>query len=251
MSYEQFAYLYDELMQDAPYDKWVNFVLKSLHDHQIKLIKGNTLLDLACGTGELSVRFAEQGFKVTGVDLSTDMLAVARAKAENHGVMIPLFEQDMAELEGLGSFDIIGIFCDSLNYLLTEEKVLSTFLKASQCLNKDGILFFDVHSIFKIKELFIDQTFTLCDENIAYIWNSFPGEHPNSVEHELSFFVQDPADGKYNRIDEFHEQRTFSIEQYSGWLEEAGFEILEISADFEKKKPQLDSERIFFMARKK
>lgn len=248
MSYEQFAYLYDELMQDAPYDQWVNFVLKSLQDHQIK---GNNFLDLACGTGELSVRFAEKGFKVTGVDLSTDMLAVARAKAESHGVMIPLFEQDMAELEGLGSFDIIGIFCDSLNYLLTEEKVLNTFLKASQCLNKDGILFFDVHSIFKINELFIDQTFTLCDENIAYIWNSFPGEYPNSVEHELSFFVQDPADGKYNRIDEFHEERTFSTEQYSEWLEEAGFEILEISADFEEKKPQPDSERIFFMARKK
>lgn len=248
MSYEQFAYLYDELMQDAPYDKWVNFVLNRLKKYHIK---GNTMLDLACGTGELSVRFAKQGFKVTGVDLSTDMLAVAKAKAESQGVMIPLFEQDMAELEGLGSFEIIGIFCDSLNYLHSEEKVFNTFLKASQCLEKDGVLFFDVHSIFKINELFIDQTFTLCDEQIAYIWNSFPGEYPNSVEHELSFFVQDPADGKYNRIDEFHEQRTFAIDQYSGWLEEAGFEILEISADFEEKTPQPDSERIFFMARKK
>jgi SAM-dependent methyltransferase len=248
MSYEQFAYLYDELMQDAPYDKWVNFVLNRLKKYHIK---GNTMLDLACGTGELSVRFAKQGFKVTGVDLSTDMLAVAKAKAESQGVMIPLFEQDMAELEGLGSFDIIGIFCDSLNYLHNEEKVFNTFFKASQCLEKDGVLFFDVHSIFKINELFIDQTFTLCDEKIAYIWNSFPGEYPNSVEHELSFFVQDPADGKYNRIDEFHEQRTFAIDQYSGWLEEAGFEILEISADFEEKTPQPDSERIFFMARKK
>jgi SAM-dependent methyltransferase len=248
MSYEQFAYLYDELMQDAPYDKWVNFVLNRLKEYHIK---GNTMLDLACGTGELSVRFAKQGFKVTGVDLSTDMLAVAKAKAESQGVMIPLFEQDMAELEGLGSFDIIGIFCDSLNYLHSEEKVFNTFLKASQCLEKDGVLFFDVHSIFKINELFIDQAFTLCDEQIAYIWNGFPGKYPNSVEHELSFFVQDPADGKYNRIDEFHEQRTFAIDQYSGWLEEAGFEILEISADFEEKTPQPDSERIFFMARKK
>jgi SAM-dependent methyltransferase len=248
MSYEKFAYLYDELMQDAPYDQWINFVLEHLKEQHLE---GNSLLDLACGTGELSVRFAQHGFKVTGVDLSSDMLAVASAKAEGHGVKIPFFEQDMAELEGLGSFDIIGIFCDSLNYLLTEEKVLNSFIKASQSLKKDGILFFDVHSIFKIKELFIDQTFTLCDEHIAYIWNSFPGTYPNSVEHELSFFVKDPSDGKYNRFDEFHEQRTFSIDQYSGWLEEAGFEILEISADFEEKTPQPDSERIFFMARKK
>ncbi|MCQ6278174.1 class I SAM-dependent methyltransferase [Bacillus sp. EB600] len=248
MSYEQFAYLYDELMQDAPYDKWVNFVVERLHQYDFK---GKSLLDLACGTGELSVRFAKRGFDVTGVDLSSDMLSVARAKAEELGLRIPFFEQDMAELEGLGSFDMIGIFCDSLNYLQTEEKVVNTFLKAALNLRKDGILFFDVHSIFKITEQFIDHTFTLNDEHVAYIWDSFPGEHPNSVEHELSFFVLDERDGKYNRIDEFHEQRTFSIDQYSLWLEETGFEILEITADFEEKPPRSDSERNFFMARKK
>ena len=91
--------------------------------------RGSHLLDLACGTGELSVRFAKQGFNVTGVDLSSDMLSVARAKAEDLGLRIPFFEQDMAELDGLGSFDMIGIFCDSLNYLQTEEKVVSTFSK--------------------------------------------------------------------------------------------------------------------------
>jgi SAM-dependent methyltransferase len=248
MSYEQFAEFYDELMQDAPYDKWVAYVLDRIKKHNFA---GNTMLDLACGTGELSVRFAEQGFQVTGVDLSSDMLAVARAKAEDQKVLVPFFEQDMAELEGLGPFDIIGIFCDSLNYLPSEEKVSRTFQRASANLRQGGILFFDIHSIYKINELFVDQTFTLCDEHIAYIWNSFAGEYPNSVEHELSFFVEDQQDGKYNRIDEFHEQRTFSIDQYSGWLEEAGFEILEISADFEEKAPQPDSERIFFMARKK
>jgi ubiquinone/menaquinone biosynthesis C-methylase UbiE len=248
MSYEQFAGFYDELMQDAPYDKWVTYVLDRLKKRNFTR---NTMLDLACGTGELSVRFAKKGFQVTGVDLSSDMLAVAKAKAEDQRVVIPFFEQDMAELEGLGSFDIIGIFCDSLNYLPSEEKVISTFQRASKSLNQDGILFFDIHSIYKINELFVNQTFTFCDDHIAYIWNSFPGECSNSVEHELSFFVEDPKDGRYNRIDEFHEQRTFPINQYSGWLEEAGFEILEIAADFEEKAPQPDSERIFFMARKK
>jgi ubiquinone/menaquinone biosynthesis C-methylase UbiE len=248
MSYEQFAQYYDELMQDAPYDKWVNFVSERLKEYAVP---GKTMLDLACGTGELSVRFAKQGFQVTGVDLSSEMLAVARAKAEDQGVSIPFFEQDMAELEGLGGFDIIGIFCDSLNYLESEEKVVNTFRRSAENLQQGGILFFDVHSVFKINEMFIHQTFTLCDDHIAYIWNSFPGEFSNSVEHELSFFVEDPNDGRYNRIDEIHKQRTFPIEQFSTWLMEAGFEILEISADFECTKPQEDSERIFFIARKK
>src|SRR4051794_30882952 len=124
MSYEQFAYLYDELMKDAPYDQWVSFVKNMLAKYDIEATR---LLDLACGTGELSVRFAKQNLDVTGIDLSEDMLSVAQAKAEASGVKIPFFQQNMANLEGQGQFDIIGIFCDSLNYLQTKEEVIATF----------------------------------------------------------------------------------------------------------------------------
>ena len=55
------------------------------------------------------------------------------------------------------------------------------------------------------------------------------------MEHELSFFVLDEQTGKYDRFDELHFQRTYSVQQYTDWLEEAGFEILEICADFEDK----------------
>lgn len=248
MSYERFASIYDELMQDAPYDLWLDFVIEQLSKYKFK---GISFLDLGCGTGELSVRFSQKGFNVTGVDLSADMLAVARRKTEELGLSIPYYQQDMAELEGLGSFDLIGVFCDSLNYLQSEEQVKRTFSKAAHHLKEDGILFFDVHSIYKINEVFMNQTFTLNGEHLAYIWDSFPGEHPNSIEHELSFFVHDEQSGKYDRFDELHQQRTFSIEQYRDWLEKSGFEIIEITADFTPHSPKPQSERIFFMAKKK
>lgn len=248
MSYEQFAYLYDELMMDAPYEEWVQFVKEKLHQYPID---GNQLLDLACGTGELSVRFAKQGFSVTGVDLSSDMLAVAQAKAEEEGVRIPFYEQNMADLEGQGKFNVIGIFCDSLNYLRTEEEVIQTFENVFQHLYSGGIFIFDVHSIFKISQIFNNQTFTRNEDRLAYIWDSFPGEYPNSVEHELSFFVLDEQTGKYDRFDELHFQRTFPIQQYSNWLKDAGFELMEVSADFENSAPDAQSERIFFVAQKK
>lgn len=247
MSYEGFAYIYDELMADAPYDKWVQFVTERLAANGIT---GKTLLDLGCGTGELSLRFVRKGFAVTGVDLSVDMLAVAQAKAQEQNLLIPFYQQDMAELEGFEQFDVIGIFCDSLNYLLSEDKVEQTFTKAFQHLKSGGVLFFDVHSVYKLNEIFINQTFTLNGDKLAYIWNSFPGDLPDSVEHELSFFVLDERNGKYDRIDEFHQQRTFSITQYKTWLEKAGFEVAEITADFEAAAPQRQSERIFFMAKK-
>lgn len=248
MSYEDFAYIYDELMSDAPYDQWVKFVQDKLCQYGVE---GKKMLDLACGTGELSVRFAKEGFDVTGVDLSPDMLSVARAKADEQGFRIPLFEQDMAQLQGIGSFDMIGIFCDSLNYLPAEEQVVQTFASAFEHLKNGGIFIFDVHSLYKVNDLFVNHSFTLNEDEISYIWNCFPGTFPNSVQHDLSFFVFDEDSGKYDRYDEQHLQRTFSIGQYSEWLEEAGFEILEVSADFAKGQPLPQSERIFFCAGKR
>jgi len=113
MSYERFAYLYDELMKDVPYDNWVNLTEAYKQKFQVE---GTRLLDLACGTGELSVRFAQKGYEVTGADLSDDMLSVAQRKAQTRSLPIQFFQQDMTELDDLGEFDIIGIYCDSLNY---------------------------------------------------------------------------------------------------------------------------------------
>ncbi|WP_040207911.1 class I SAM-dependent DNA methyltransferase [Neobacillus jeddahensis] len=249
MSYEQFAYLYDELMKDAPYDQWVQFVKDMMTKYDV--VPAPRLLDLACGTGELSVRLAKAGFDVTGIDLSEDMLAVALAKAETEGIKIPFFQQNMANLEGQGQFDVIGIFCDSLNYLQTEDEVIATFTTVIQHLQDKGLFIFDVHSIYKVNDVFVNQTFALNEDNVSYIWNSFPGEEPNSVEHELSFFVLDERSGKYDRVDELHYQRTYPVQQYISWLESAGFKLVEIIADFIDAKPRESSERILFVAKKK
>ena len=63
-----------------------------------------------------------------------------------------------------------------------------------------------------------NQTFTLSDEEVAYIWDCFPGDHPYSVEHELTFFVLDEQSGKYDRFDELHKQRTYPVKEYESWL---------------------------------
>ncbi|MED3549055.1 class I SAM-dependent methyltransferase [Cytobacillus praedii] len=247
MTYGKFAYLYDELMKDVPYDKWVEIVKNYVSKFHVN---GKKILDLACGTGELSIKFAEEGFEVTGVDLSEDMLMVAQGKAADREMNVQFYQQNMAELEGLGRFDVIGIFCDSLNYLQSEQEVLDTFSRVHEHLDDNGLFIFDVHSIHKIMQIFMNQTFALNDEEISYIWHSYQGEHPNSVEHDLSFFVLDQQTGQYERYDELHFQRTFPIEVYGNWLKEAGFEVLEVIADFEAVSPQTQSERIFFISRK-
>lgn len=248
MTYQKFAYLYDELMKDVPYDNWVELIKKSAEKYNVH---GKRLLDLACGTGELSVRLSAHGYDVTGVDLSDDMLTVAQSKAVSKGLNILFYQQNMAELDGLGSFDVIGVFCDSLNYLQSEQEVVNTFHHVYQHLSEHGLFIFDVHSIYKIMQVFMNQTFALNEDEISYIWHSYQGEHPNSVEHDLSFFVLDEKSGQYERYDELHFQRTYSIEVYESWLLETGFELLEVVGDFESKPPQAEAERLFFICRKR
>ena len=107
---------------------------------------------------------------------------------------------------------------------------------------------FDVHSTHKIDHVFQSQTFADAAEDISLIWNAFPGEAANSVEHELTFFIR-TENGLYERFDELHQQRTFPPDLYKKWLNEAGF-IEAVTADFTNDAPTNESERIFFKAKK-
>ncbi|MCM3673297.1 class I SAM-dependent methyltransferase [Peribacillus simplex] len=247
MTYERFAYVYDELMKDAPYEKWLMILTAKLEQYGID---GRKVLDLACGTGEMTVELAQHGFEVTGVDLSDEMLLVANEKAVKLGLSIPLFQQNMAELEGLGQFDCVTIFCDSLNYLRDEEDIVKTFSRVHEHLKDGGLFLFDIHSIYKMEEIFRDNTFAVNGEEVSYIWDCYPGEEPYSVEHDLSFFVRDDGSGLYDRFDELHYQRTYPVEQYKKWLEQAGFTVSEIMADLEEAPLATETERILFVASK-
>jgi len=247
MTYQAFAYIYDRLMDEAPYEEWGNYFLRQIEKYHPNCKR---VLDVACGTGTLTLLLKEKGFDLTGVDLSEDMLAVAYEKAMAKGLDIPFYKQNMTNLEGIGKYDAVIIFCDSVNYLTEEEDFRKTFLSVWDCLAEGGLFLFDVHSVYKIEEVFQNQTFAYNGDDISYIWNSFPGEHIHSVEHELSFFVLDEELGLYRRYDEEHKQRTFPVETYEKWLKDTGFTLLSIHGDFLEEGPNETCERIFFTARK-
>lgn len=181
MIYQGFAGVYDELMTHAPYDEWVQWIQQYMKPNA-------AIIDVGCGTGEISLRLAEKGHKVTGIDLSEEMLAFAQQKAQAKKQSIQFLHQDMREVTGFEqAFQAAVICCDSLNYLKNENDVKKTFKNMFQLLEADGVLLFDVHTPYKMEEVFPGSTYADQDEEISYIWQSDKGDDMYSVIHDLSF----------------------------------------------------------------
>ncbi|WP_419959068.1 class I SAM-dependent DNA methyltransferase [Psychrobacillus sp. BM2] len=224
-TYEQFAYIYDSLMSDIPYNKYAEWV-----EQNAPLSTSKKLVDIGCGTGVLSNHFAKAGYKVIGVDVSESMLTVAQNRSFENGTDISFICQSMAELEGVDEVDIAVIAIDSLNYLETLQEVEQTFHRLFTALNPNGQLFFDVHSLYKMDVIYPNGPFTYEDEQVAYLWHTEQGEEEHSIYHDITFFVQDES-GYYERFEESHYQRTYPIETFTSLLEKVGFSSVNVYDD--------------------
>ncbi|WP_240376543.1 class I SAM-dependent DNA methyltransferase [Bacillus piscicola] len=246
MAYTAFAQAYDQLMEGAPYDAWTEWVIDVFKREGLPFPK---VLEAGCGTGTILELLLGKGFQVDGLDLSEEMLAAAEAKLNSKGLHPLLMCQDMRYFDIGTSYDVILVLCDSLNYLTTESDVEKAFLAFHRHLTAEGLLVFDVHSLHYIENILAGVTIADAADDISYIWKTFLTDMPGEVEHELTLFLERQGH-TYERYDELHTQRTFSVSQYNVLLEKTGFTIQGVFADFTFTVPTNASERIFFVAKK-
>ena len=241
-SYGRFAEVYDALMTDIPYDEYVKWVMQ-----HAPAASNKKLLDIGCGTGTMASLLLKEGYEVSGIDLSEEMLTIANERLQQQGYQVPLFAMSMAELEGFENIDVAIIPIDSVNYVTEEAEVVETFKHVYQSLREGGQLLFDVHSLSYIENYLDGSPFTYDDGEITYIWHTEEGEYEHSVYHQITFFVAN-EDGTFDRFDEEHFQRTFPIEYYVQLLEHIGFHSIQLTADFTNEAPTHSSSRIFIQA---
>ena len=248
MAYQEMALLYDQLMVGTPYDKWLTFT-KEIIEKSGKNV--SVIADLGCGTGEVTIRLAEAGYMLYGVDYSTDMLSHAQQKGSKKNLPIQWLMQDLRELRGLENLDAVVSYCDVMNYIVSEADLRIVFSNIFNSLKADGLFIFDVHAMNYVEEQMIDHSFTEVTDEIIYIWDCIGSDVAGEMHHDLTFFSMDEH-GKYDRFDEYHHQRTYSIEFYRHILLETGFENIEVYGDFcsENQKTSKKAERIFFVANK-
>lgn len=253
VSYRKFAYVYDELMEDMPYPDWLRFTRKVWEKTGVPA----RVVELGCGTGSITIPLVKAGFQVTGIDLSADMLAVARSKLDNTPQGNQLYregsirwiQQDMSEWELGEPVDAVISFCDCLNYLLEEEQVISTFNRTYQGLRPGGSFIFDVHHPNTFIRYDEDQPFVLDDKSISYIWTCGFDAERCEIEHHLSIFAREEQGGDtYRRFEENQVQRAYDPEWMKLELLKAGFRDVSIYADFELKEAEADASRLFYVA---
>ena len=243
-AYGAFAEIYDLLMDDFDYPAWADYYLEIIRRAGVS---PRIMCDCACGTGSLTVPFARKGIRVTGVDLSGEMLEIAAGKARKNGVQVMFVKQDMAALRLPRPVEALVCGCDGVNYLLTNEQVSAFFKSAHACIRPGGVLAFDISSAYKLEHVLGNGFFGEERDDVAYLWsNSFDGDS-RTVQMDITFFRREPG-GLYRRFTEMHTQRAHEPERLKELLEENGFTSINIYGDRTFEAPKADELRIHITA---
>lgn len=225
-SYEEFAYIYDTLMDDFDYPSWAKYIKEIINRENNT---GNTILEMACGTGSLTGELLKLGYKVDGFDLSSDMLTIARDKLKNHKDY-RLFNLDMTDFSMDKNYNVIICACDSMNYIIKEEDLLNSFKCVYDHLEPEGLFIFDINSHYKLTQVLGDNIFIEDRDDIFYTWDNHLDKDEDIVDFFLTFFIK--KGNLYKRFDEHHIQKAFKIENIKELLHTSGFRDIKVYEGF-------------------
>lgn len=238
MNNYEFSEVYDILMRSVPYDKWTKFIDKRINGKK-------EILEIGCGTGEITKRLADRNYKITAIDSSENMLIKAYEKLRKIP-NIRLIKGDGSDFKINNKFDGIVSTCDVVNYMIDDSE-FEKFIKNSYELLKDGgYIIFDISSYHKLKSILDNNTFVNEEEGIFYVWENFFDEKNLISEMNLNFFIKE--DNNYKRIIENQHQKAYQTEEIKNVLEKNGFKNIETYDDYNENKPNERSERIVFTA---
>lgn len=247
MSYAAFADYYDALTQNVGYPERADYFCRLLEHlgHPPGLV-----LDLACGTGSLTLEFARRGMDVYGVDASPEMLSAAQQKAAEAGENLLFLCQDMRSLDLYGTVNTVFCTLDSINHLTEISQLQSAFDRVSLFLEPDGYFIFDVNTVYKHRFILKDEVFVYDTDAVYCVWQNRydPADGKHLVEISLDFFER--CGQTYLRSSERFLERAYPLDVLRGCLEKAGLEWAACYGDLSFQPPAEDCQRVVVAARK-
>lgn len=241
MAYNRFAEVYDRLMtEDIDYKKWFSYI-ESIFKRTNTMPK--EILEMACGTGNLTEVLAKEGYDIECFDLSEEMLSIAYKKLRKYK-NVSIRNMNMIDFEFNKKFDSIISICDSINYIIDIEDLKNTFSNVYNHLKDGGTFIFDINSYYKLSKVIGNNTFVYDEDDVFYTWeNEFENDISNFY---LTFFLKEKD--IYHRFNEIHRERAFHIEEIMLLLNKVGFEKISAFEGLSFEKPSNESTRINFLA---
>ena len=255
--YNAIARVYDKLNAEIDYRAWGDFI-EACFDRFLG-VRPELVLDLACGTGRMTVELADRGYNMIGVDGSEEMLSVAYERTLTEDDDCDLARRPMYLLQDMRRFELYGtvgaVVCclDSLNYLTGDGDLEECFRCVHNYLDPDGVFLFDMNTPYKFENVYADNAYILEDTvGGAAVYCGWQNEYDKESKlcgFYLSLFEE--RDGVYVREDEEQHERCYTGEEIRSALAASGFELLGVYRDFAFSEPTEDTERWYFAARKK
>lgn len=271
--YTGFAEVYDMFMDNVPYDKWAKYLQKLLKENGAK---EGIVCELGCGTGKMTRRLRDMGYDMIGIDISQDMLHIAMeqetalkktgtqnadiCKAESKHVKsdkknnyeILYLNQDMREFELYGTVAAVVSICDSMNYITEKEDLLTTFKLVRNYLDPGGVFIFDMNTPYYYRKKLGEQTICENRDEGSFIWENYYDPDTKINEFDMTIYIRRNADDAghelYERFEETHFQRAYSIAEVKALLKKAGLKDIKVYKAFTKDIPDSVTERVYFVS---
>ena len=240
-AYTEFAKVYDEFMEETPYEKWKEFIIEYLKRENIE---DGIVLDLGCGTGYLTRMLSDAGYDMIGVDSSFEMLDVARCSSDDS---ILYLAQDMREFELYGTVRAVVSSCDCINYITDVEELVEVFSLVNNYLDPKGIFIFDFNTKHKYEQIG-ERVIAENQDNASFIWENFYYPEECINEYDVTFFLKEEND-LYRKVVEEHFQRAYTLEEIKECLAKSGLVFVEAFDDYSNAPDSEKSERICVIAR--
>lgn len=246
--YSQIASIYDVLMSEVDYRGWVFYITELLSKNCIG--PPDKVIDLACGTGTATLLLAEAGFRLTGLDLSHEMLAIARDKSDRKKLRIDWRQGDMRRFKLEDPADAAICLFDSVNYLTVETELLDCFACVREALRPGGMFLFDLNTIHALSSNWGNSTKVRQDGDVHSIWRSRYQPCDRTARMELTVFSPDGRGG-YRKLREVHVERAYETSEIEDCLQQAGFGEVEIYMHGTIESHKADTGRVMVKALKR
>ena len=252
--YDSIASVYDNINSEINYAEWADFIEECFKKY-LKT-KPEIVLDLACGTGSMTLELYSRGYDMIGADMSDEMLSMAMDKAYDREISGILFiKQDMRSFELYGTVGAVTCCLDSINYLTEDGDLEKCFFTVHNYLDPDGLFIFDVNTPYKFKNIYGNNSYIFEDNDAeghsAYCgWQNYYDDESKLCNFYLSVFTEE-ENGTYTRNDETQTERCFELEEIKSALEKCQFEFVGVFADYEFSSPAENCERWYIVAKAK